>query len=497
MNQSFKLRLSKILLLPLLLAVGLQQACAFSLLGPLATWMDQMRGFQPTSADQPGGPMNIGEDYRWNIPVVTYGYSPAFLTFFGSDGVRNVDQAVQIINDLPPASQIDLTKYPLNTTRVNYQASALYLTDLKSTTLSYLLNQLGLLAPEYYVWCVRDHVDYNNTPYFFVIQRNFDPTTYNPSSYINGTLYTYTIFHQTAPTHYAYTIPTPVDPLAPVGTTVAYGRASVGYGLFYTGLTRDDVAGLKYIYRRSNYHVENAYANATSLAGPTTAGGGGWSIVNLTNSSVVGVANYTAGWGIVNVTNANTNGVNNAATGGVATTTNVVVNTVLRGGVEKINLIKVNYDSLLGQFVSITNISITNVWTDQFVSNSLPYQQTLQRVINAPDILFTTQDLGFRSLPPDVVVPTDNNGNAVTTWTKNSGINGNANLDGPGTINSGITITFTKLAGILYNTSVGSEATATPAAFFSWGSFDGSTNAPIVYPSGTSIRDLERQILGY
>src|SRR5207249_7516544 len=28
-----------------------------------------------------------------------------------------------------------------------------------------------------------------------------------------------------------------------------------------------------------------------------------------------------------------------------------------------------------------------------------------------------------------------------------------------------------------------------------WGSFDGSTNAPIVYPQGTSIMDLENQVL--
>ena len=30
---------------------------------------------------------------------------------------------------------------------------------------------------------------------------------------------------------------------------------------------------------------------------------------------------------------------------------------------------------------------------------------------------------------------------------------------------------------------------------FLWGSFDGSTNDPIVYPQGTSIRQLEAQVL--
>ena len=33
--------------------------------------------------------------------------------------------------------------------------------------------------------------------------------------------------------------------------------------------------------------------------------------------------------------------------------------------------------------------------------------------------------------------------------------------------------------------------------FFVWGSFDGSTNEPIAYPSGTSIKALEAQLFGY
>jgi len=37
------------------------------------------------------------------------------------------------------------------------------------------------------------------------------------------------------------------------------------------------------------------------------------------------------------------------------------------------------------------------------------------------------------------------------------------------------------------------ELSATPD--FVWGSFDGTTNAPIVYPSGRSIVDMENQVL--
>ncbi len=31
--------------------------------------------------------------------------------------------------------------------------------------------------------------------------------------------------------------------------------------------------------------------------------------------------------------------------------------------------------------------------------------------------------------------------------------------------------------------------------FFAWGSFDGTTNAPVVYPNGTSITNLENSVL--
>jgi hypothetical protein len=34
-----------------------------------------------------------------------------------------------------------------------------------------------------------------------------------------------------------------------------------------------------------------------------------------------------------------------------------------------------------------------------------------------------------------------------------------------------------------------------PSSFLLWGSFDGSTNAPVVYPFGTSIEAIEAQVL--
>jgi len=63
-----------------------------------------------------GGPMRLGQEYRWNLPVITYGFHPRFVQHFGSNGVRAVEAAVKILNRLPPASQVQLEDFPLRTT---------------------------------------------------------------------------------------------------------------------------------------------------------------------------------------------------------------------------------------------------------------------------------------------------------------------------------------------------------------------------------------------
>ena len=35
-----------------------------------------------------GGPMNINEGYRWNVPVVTYGFDQELVDYFGERGVE-------------------------------------------------------------------------------------------------------------------------------------------------------------------------------------------------------------------------------------------------------------------------------------------------------------------------------------------------------------------------------------------------------------------------
>src|SRR6266536_6245397 len=94
-----------------------------------------------------GGPMDIGEGYRWNVPVVTYGFDKSFIDFFGSNGVAAVEGAIAILNDLSPASTIVLTNFPLQTLRVNFLGQENYDYDLKSFALVLLLEQMGIGQP--------------------------------------------------------------------------------------------------------------------------------------------------------------------------------------------------------------------------------------------------------------------------------------------------------------------------------------------------------------
>jgi hypothetical protein len=455
-------------LLLLALAVGVQSASAFVLLGPYASWMDALKSYQ-----QPGdigGPMNLGEGYRWNMPAVTYGYDPSFVQYFGSNGIYAVEQAVKIINDLPAASLLDLSQYPTSVIRENYRASGLNLMDLKSTALSFLVEQLGLGETERFMWSLRDETHYQNTPYFLVVMRNYDPITFEPSAYVNGNLYTYSITHADTPQHVASTVPTPVNPLAPTLTTVADWGISVGQ--FYTGLSRDDVGGLRYLYRRQNGVVETLVNGATASA----------------NSSLSLGINGSSPWLPVDYATNITSVLTNLVAGGA--NTNAAVTTALRGGVEKVTLVRADYNMLVGTWTTQTNTYI-----DVYYSNNIARQQAIDRTLTRPDILFVAADLGLIGTPPSPVSVTRT---AATAWVNDSALNNNANTqEGPGIIQSPINLIFSKLGPVLQNSNPNS-VTQNSATFanFLWGSFDGSTNAPIVYPSGTSIRDLERQIFG-
>src|SRR6185503_18301294 len=142
-----------------------------------------------------GSPAAPDEAYRLNIPVLTYGFDEAFLQFFGIDGIHAIDSAFRILNDLPPVSTMsdDLGEFPLNASHINHEAAQLGLLDLKSVTLSLLLEEMGVTDSVRWNYALRHREPIPGTDFgvYTVIKYNFDPVTIAPSSYFNGTLYTY------------------------------------------------------------------------------------------------------------------------------------------------------------------------------------------------------------------------------------------------------------------------------------------------------------------
>lgn len=455
------LRLIKHSFTCLLLVLAVRSASGFSMTGPILDWQTEELSYRSATLVPFGGPRNLGEEYRWNLPRVYYAFDESFLNYFGSNGVVAVEAAFKILNDLPPVSSMsaNLSEYPLNTTRLNYRASALYLLDVKSTILRIMMEEMGLVSPERFVWTLRAHYHYpNDGPLeWMVIQRNFDPVTWEPSSYVNGTLYTYTIFHSQDP-HVTDAVESSVDPTAVVGTSVAY--QGVMAGSYYTGLTRDDVGGLRYMLRSSNVNAENLPSNTTGNSTGNGSNSFPWVPIGITNQM----------------------GTNLITTN----LTNYVI-TAWRPGVEKVTFVRLTNDFTFGQR------PITNTWTETIYTNryTAPIKQVLQRIVAAPDITISAADLGTADGVPFIMEY-----NFADGWTNNSAINGAATLDGPGVIPTPIVITFNKVGPSLINQTPNSLGEAGALRYYFWGSFDGSTNAPIVYPNGTSIRNFESIVLG-
>jgi hypothetical protein len=215
-------------------------------------------------------PKNIGQAYRHNTTNMYYACDDNFTGYFDANNTTNgtaaVDAAFAILNGLTNVDQYSsqLSEFPLNSLKYNYSAQALGLTDLKSAALYFTLEQLGLADPQRYVWTLHDeYLPSGGTcpldEEFVVIQRNLDPVSKVYSSYINGTLYTYVIEQACNPPvpPDALAVPSPVDPLADAYTAVAGLGDNLVDGSFYTGLTRDDVGGLRYLLSTNNIVTED------------------------------------------------------------------------------------------------------------------------------------------------------------------------------------------------------------------------------------------------
>lgn len=449
------------------LLLGGTTASAFSLLGEKGDFHVQRLGHDVGFI---GGPVNINEEHRWNIPLILYGFSPEFLTYFGSRGEEEVEKAVAIINNLPTMSQIDIDTYPLNVSRVNHRAARINAVDLKSVALSLIVEELGLGDPTLYVFTLRNRNTPNNTTNFVIIKRNFDPITKHPSSYINGELYTLTTIADGDTT--SQTINSPVDPLSRNFPVASF---FIRPGYYYTGLTRDDVGGLRHIYNRNNHNTENADTNAFSLGFGTVVGVGGgspWSHPVFTNAT-------------------NATGDPNAGGGN----TNFVI-TAVRPGVDKITFSRVHFDSVLGFFVQ-TNYA----YSDTVIVNGREFVQRLGRFVPQPDFLFHGNDMtgGPTDDPPFVGVAGRSDSyqsNAALNGSYGVGGGGETGIYGPGIIAPGVVVTF-NTAGYRYIGSVPNFLSETTVGeIVLWGSYDGSTNAPVIYPDGTSIEEIENRVTG-
>jgi hypothetical protein len=410
--------------LPLLMLL-VARANAFSLIGPYADWMDQTKSYHLPG--DIGGPMNIGEGYRWNIPVITYGFERSFLDYFGSNGVAAVEAAIQILNQLPPASQINLESFPLAAWHTDFQAESLCVLDLKSQALGLLLEQMGLADPERYTFSIRDYVGMGSNYAFNVIRRNFDPATAQPTPYVNDTLFTYYLY-QFTPTPsltsiFCDAVEFRVDPLATHDTTAA--GAVAGYGHYLSGLSRDDAGGLRYLLSASQIRHESLLADIH----------------------------------------------------GAGTNANDIVRTAYRPGIEKITFVHHPAAALTGAFRPYTNR-----WTDVYFDGDFPSYQDVERITTYPDIVFTAGDLAWSAT---------SNRTGTTSWVNNADLNGNWGGAGPGVIQPPVVITFNNVGpwylnpgGFVYFGQpiiVGSETNGFPG--LAWASFDGTPNGVMVYPA--------------
>jgi len=324
------------LLVGLTIGLSLLNAQAFSLMGPYESWMTPSNGFHLPG--DIGGPMNVTEEYRWNVPQVTYTFDSSFVGFFGPNGVAAVQGAIQILNDLPPASQMDPNAYPLDTRGTNATAQTGGLIDLKSETLFLLLQQSGLAQPQRFMFCVHDFSVAGGNSNALVVLRNFDPITQTVTNALNGTLFTSNLLWQVnnPPGVGVAAMAVPINPTDPSFTAVADGWTGNSPGWFYTGLTRDDAGGLRYLLQTNNCNLEFLLSDVHG---------------NPTNSD-----NY--------------------------------VNQALRGGVDKIRFVQEPINAFTGEFI----FPVTNQYSDTFVANGVWQQQPLERVTTNPDFIFSAYD---------------------------------------------------------------------------------------------------------
>lgn len=299
--KNYMRQVMKTILLAGMAVCGLSgSALAFSHSGPVGNagdaWQSPVNGFGPPR--DVVAPKNIGEGYRRNTPVMYYACDANFLNFFGSNGVVAVDNAFALLNNAftnNPTGMLNgldgysttLTEFPTSSRHVNYQAQALGIFDVKSQVLGIMVGQLGLADPVLYTWGIHDRYHVGNVACpagmnYLVVQRNFDLISsplnqlqYSP--YVNNVLYSYNIIETcTGGNPLAWADPYSADPLAEVYSPVASYFGPLSWGNYFSGLTRDDVAGLRYLLQAKLINKETVSADSLLYTVSTNADPSAW-----------------------------------------------------------------------------------------------------------------------------------------------------------------------------------------------------------------------------
>jgi hypothetical protein len=153
-----------------------------------------------------------------------------------------------------------------------------------------------------------------------VVNFNYDPISGRPSRYVNGTLYSYVIreiYNADGTVGFYDAREVPVDsanPMVSLASTISINsaltsddrvvRAISPTGRYFTGLTRDDAGGLRYLYHPANRNYEGAPAG--SFRGSASTGGGGASAALESPWTVAGSTGQVGTTAVGTTTTSNT-----------------------------------------------------------------------------------------------------------------------------------------------------------------------------------------------
>jgi hypothetical protein len=160
--------------------------------------------------------------------------------------------------------------------------------------------------------------------------------------------------------------------------------------------------------------------------------------------------------------------------------------TALRPGVSKLRFQRIGGTTFTGSSFLYTNRYVATLYRDGMLTNAAFFNIQTQ-----PDILIRAADLGTFN---DSVAPVQFSRTA--NFVNNAALNSSdPTQGGPGSIFGTIFIDFNKIGPSLINQFPGFVTEASALAFqlqpFVWGSFDGSTNAPIVFPKDITLQQIE------